>query len=108
ATVSMHYLGGLLIAVEAVDLWRRRPDQRARLLRALRPLAVLLALLVPYAFLQRSNFNAQDWVADFPLRDRLYDVAVNTLVGPVPIDGRMWLVVLAAVVLAAVLLVTRI
>ena len=108
ATVSMHYLGALLIAAEAVDLWRRLPGQRDRLQRALRPVAVLLALLVPYAFLQRSNFNAQDWVADFPLRDRLYDVAVNTLVGPVPSDGRMWLVVLAAVVLAGVLLATRI
>ena len=107
ASVSVHYFGVFLVAAETVDLWRRRPEQRARILVALRPTAVVVAVLAPWVLYQQLRHDPQDWVGGFPLLERLYDWAVDLLIGPVPADGRVWLGALVVVTFAVAVLVAR-
>jgi 4-amino-4-deoxy-L-arabinose transferase-like glycosyltransferase len=103
-TVSIHYFGIFLIAVEGAALLAHARTRWRTVLVGSTPLAVGLIVLAPLAASQRAN-AASSWIADFAYGARLSDVGTSALVGPSTPETWLWRPVALIVVLAAVLLV---
>jgi mannosyltransferase len=107
AAVAVHYFAIFLVIAEAGALLIVRRNQARRLAIACAPIAVELAVLAPFALEQHSHEPNRQWISDFPLADRASEAGRSALVGPSPLDGRLWLVSAVVVGLAAVVLIAR-
>jgi 4-amino-4-deoxy-L-arabinose transferase-like glycosyltransferase len=105
--IAVHYVAVFLVVVEAAALLaRRQPDRRDLVVGAV-PGIVVLVLLAPFGWQQFSRRENHSWINGFSLRSRANDAAHSALVGPTPPYGKLWLLVLLAVVAAGALVVAR-
>ena len=107
AAVAVHYFAIFLIPAEAVALALARRRQPRLLALASAPIALVLAALAPFALEQHSHEPNRQWIADFPLADRASEAGRSALVGPSPLDGRLWVVSAITVGLATLVLLAR-
>jgi uncharacterized membrane protein len=107
--VAVHYFAAFIVVAEAIALLRlrRRPRPWRETLLACAPIAVVLAVLAPFALTQHSHSPNHQWISGFELRDRLSEAGRAALVGPSPPHDRLWIAAAVIVAIAALLTVTR-
>jgi mannosyltransferase len=106
AAVAVHYFAVFLVLAEAGALLIRKRQAR-RLLLACVPTVLVLAALAPFALEQHSHEPNRQWISDFPLADRASEAGSSAVVGPSPLDGRLWMVSAFVVAFAVLLLIAR-
>jgi 4-amino-4-deoxy-L-arabinose transferase-like glycosyltransferase len=107
AAVAVHYFAIFLVVAEASALLLIRRHQARRLVPALTPIVLVVVALAPFAIEQHSHEPNRQWISDFPLADRASEAGRSALVGPSPLDGRLWVVSAIAVAGAALVLIAR-
>jgi 4-amino-4-deoxy-L-arabinose transferase-like glycosyltransferase len=105
--IAVHYFAVFLVLAEGVALLLIRKRQARRLLVACAPTVLVLAALAPFALEQHSHEPNRRWISDFALADRASEAGRSALVGPSAFDGRLWIVSVAIVALATILLIAR-
>jgi mannosyltransferase len=105
--IALHYFAACLVAAEAVALYRQRPDDRRDLRRACIPAGIVIAVLAPFAIVQRSKPGYPGWVEDWPYGERLRNALETAFVGPGAPNARLWWIGLAAAAVAVGLLLWR-
>jgi mannosyltransferase len=105
--VAVHYFAIFLVIAEAGALLLLRRSQARRLALACAPTALVLVVLAPFALEQYSHEPNRRWISEFRLADRVSEAGRSALVGPSPLDGRLWLVSAIVVAVAALVLVAR-
>lgn len=107
AAVAVHYFALFVVAGEAVGLAaRRRVPPRALAVGAV-PVALVLAVLAPFALEQHSHAANRAWIARFALTARLEDAARTALAGPAPRFAWLWLVPLVVMVAIGAVMSSR-
>jgi mannosyltransferase len=106
--VAIHYFAVFLVAAEAAALLAARHWPWRRVLVACGPTVAVLAALGPLAAEQHSHDANRSWITNFPLAERLADAGRSALVGPSPPTARLWVAAAVALVVPAVLLLTRV
>jgi hypothetical protein len=105
--IALHYFAACLVVAEAVALYVQRSEDRRNLVRACIPAGVVLAVLAPFAVVQRSKPGYPGWVEGWPYTERLRNALESAFVGPGAPNARLWWVGLAAVAVAVGLLIWR-
>ena len=104
--IAVHYFALFLVLAEGAALLRLRRPAWRELALAARPAAVVLLVLAPFGIRQFSRRDNHSWIAGHRLPKRFGDFGLGAFVGPVPPDGRLWIVVAAVAVLGIVLVAT--
>ena len=107
AAASVHYFALFVVAGAAVGLAARRRVPPRDLALAAVPVALVLAVLAPFALEQHSHAANRSWIAQFALTERLDDAARIALAGPGARFAWLWLVPLVLTVVVGTVTLWR-